>query len=49
VELPARTYYHAGLFPSPSGELDEESDRYAQALFHSDFARSCFAATQSPL
>jgi hypothetical protein len=48
-ELLAGTYYYARLFPSPSGELVEESDRYAQALLYRGLARSCFASAKSHL
>lgn len=48
-ELLAGTHYYARLFPSPSGDLIEESDRYAQALLSCDLARSCFAAAKSRL
>jgi len=41
-ELIAGTYYYARLFPDASGQLVEESDRYAQALLYKDLARACF-------
>ena len=48
-ELLAGTHYYARLFPSPSGALVEESDRYAQALLYCDLARSCFETAKSHL
>lgn len=48
-ELLAGTHYYARLFPSPSGDLVEESDRYAQALLYCELARSFFASAQSHL
>ena len=42
-ELLAGTYYYARKFPDAAGQLEEESDRYEQALLHKDLARSCFA------
>lgn len=42
-ELLAGTYYYARKFPNAAGELNEESDRYAQALLYRDLARACFA------
>lgn len=46
-ELLAGTYYYARLFPSLSGELVEESDRYAESLLYCDLARVCFAAAKA--
>jgi hypothetical protein len=40
--LSAKTYY-ARMFPNQSGQLVEETDRYAQALLYRDLARACFA------
>ena len=48
-ELLAGTHYYSRLFPSLSGKLIEESDRYAQALLYCDLARSCFASAQSQI
>ena len=48
-ELLAGTHYYARHFPSPSGDLIEESDRYEQALLYCHFARSCFAFAKSHL
>ncbi len=45
-ELLAGTHYYARLFPDGSGQLVEESDRYAQALLYKDLARTCFAEAQ---
>jgi hypothetical protein len=42
-ELLAGTYYYARKFPDHTGRLQEESDRYAQALLYRDLARECFA------
>jgi hypothetical protein len=42
-ELLAGTYYYARKFPNAAGELEEETDRYAQALLYRDLARACFA------
>jgi hypothetical protein len=42
-ELLAGTHYYARKFPNPAGRLEEESDRYAQALLYKDMAHSCFA------
>lgn len=42
-ELLAGTYYYARKFPNAAGELEEETDRYAQALLYMDLARVCFA------
>jgi len=41
-ELLTHAHYYARMFPGVSGELAEESDRYAQALLYKDLARSCF-------
>ena len=41
-ELLAGTHYYARMFPANSGQLKEESDRYAQALLYKDLARACF-------
>jgi hypothetical protein len=41
-ELLAGTHYYARLFPYSSGNLVEESDRYAEALLYRDLARECF-------
>jgi hypothetical protein len=42
-ELLSGAHYYARLFPNASGQLEEESDRYAQALLYLDLARMCFA------
>jgi hypothetical protein len=42
-ELLSGTYYYARKFPNSAGQLEEESDRYAQALLYRDLARACFA------
>jgi hypothetical protein len=42
-ELLTGRHYYARMFPNPSGQLLEESDRYAQALLYKDLARACFA------
>lgn len=42
-ELLAGTYYYARKFPNAAGELEEETDRYEQALLYRDLARACFA------
>ncbi|HEV2136217.1 MAG TPA: hypothetical protein VGR47_18405 [Terracidiphilus sp.] len=42
-ELLAGTYYYARKFPNAAGKLEEETDRYAQALLYRDLARACFA------
>ncbi len=41
-ELLPGTHYYARLLPNHSGQLAEESDRYAQALLYKDLARACF-------
>ena len=48
-EILAGTYYYARLFPDASGQLTEESDRYAQALLYKDLARACFGDAQRQL
>jgi hypothetical protein len=42
-ELLTGRHYYARMFPNPSGQLLEESDRYAQALLYKDLAQACFA------
>lgn len=42
-ELLSGTSYYARVFPNASGQMIEESDRYAQALLLGALARSCFA------
>jgi hypothetical protein len=42
-ELLAGTYYYARKFPNAASKLEEETDRYAQALLYKDLARACFA------
>jgi hypothetical protein len=42
-ELLSGNSYYARLFPDGSGQMVEESDRYAQALLLNGLARSCFA------
>lgn len=41
-ELLPGVHYYARMFPGPTGELAEESDRYAQALLYKELALSCF-------
>jgi hypothetical protein len=41
-ELLSGTYYYARKFPDASGRLEEESDRYDQAILLKDLARICF-------
>jgi hypothetical protein len=48
-ELLSGAHYYARLFPDASGDLAEESDRYAQALLYKDVARACFAEAQRRL
>ncbi len=48
-ELLAGTNYYARLFPAASGKMEEESDRYEQALLYGKLARSCFAEAQKRL
>lgn len=43
-EILSGKHYYARLIPNESGNLVEESDRYAQALLYRDLARSCFAS-----
>ena len=45
-ELLSGKYYYARLFPDASGQLVEETDRYAQALFYKKLAKACFAEAQ---
>lgn len=47
-ELLPGTHYYARLFPNASGQMVEESDRYAQALLYKDLARACFHQASSP-
>jgi hypothetical protein len=42
-EILKSAIYYARMFPDSSGNLVEESDRYAQALLYKKLARSCFA------
>lgn len=42
-ELLAGTYYYARKFPNAVGRLEEESDRYTQALLYKELAKACFA------
>ncbi len=46
-ELLPGTHFYARLFPDASGNLIEESDRYAQALLYNQLARACFAAAEN--
>ncbi len=46
-ELLPGTHYYARLFPDASGQMAEESDRYAQALLYKDLANVCFARALS--
>jgi hypothetical protein len=41
-ELLPGTYYYARMFPNATGQLVEESDRYAQALLYKELAHACF-------
>ena len=41
-ELLCGEIYYARLYPDASGQLVEESDRYAQALLYQELARACF-------
>lgn len=43
-ELLSGRYYYARLFGNASGQLIEETDRFAQALLYRDLARDCFAS-----
>jgi hypothetical protein len=45
-ELLSGTHYYARLFPNSTGQLVEESDRYAQALLYREVAHACFAQAQ---
>jgi hypothetical protein len=45
-ELLTHAYYYARMFPDASGQLVEESDRYAQALLYQSLARGCFDQAQ---
>ena len=42
-ELLPGMHYYARHFPNHRGDMEEESDRYAQALLYKDVAHSCFA------
>ncbi|MGH9588768.1 MAG: hypothetical protein ACRD25_00135, partial [Terracidiphilus sp.] len=42
-ELLAGSYYYARKFSNSAGALQEETDRYAQALLYRELAWSCFA------
>lgn len=42
-ELLPCTHYYARMFPNAAGDMEEESDRYAQARLYQEIARSCFA------
>jgi hypothetical protein len=46
-ELLPGTYYYARLFPDASGQMVEESDRYAQAILYKELAYACFAEALS--
>lgn len=48
-ELLPGTHYYARLFPNAAGNMEEESDRYAEALLYKDIAQSCFANAVSML
>lgn len=48
-ELLDGTYYYARLFPSSTGGLVEESDRYEQSVLYGKLARECFAAAKTAL
>jgi hypothetical protein len=43
-ELLAGTYYYARLFPDASGQLVEETDRYAEAILLRQLAMQCWDA-----
>jgi hypothetical protein len=42
-ELLSGAHYYARRFPDSSGQLAEETDRYAEALLYKDLAHACFA------
>jgi hypothetical protein len=42
-ELLSGAHYYAREFPDATGQLAEESDRYAEALLYKGLARACFA------
>lgn len=46
-ELLSGVHYYARSFPNASGQMVEESDRYAQALLFKELARACFAEALS--
>jgi hypothetical protein len=48
-ELLSPMHYYARVFPDATGKLNEESDRYAQALLYKDLALACFAVAQRQL
>ena len=48
-EILSGRHYYARMIANESGQLVEESDRYAQALLYRDLARSCFAAARQML
>jgi hypothetical protein len=48
-EILAPYIYYARKFPAPDGSLQEESDRYAQALVYARIARECFEAARARL
>jgi hypothetical protein len=48
-ELLRGTHYYARLFPDNTGQLVEESDRYAQALLYKDLAQACFNEAKARL
>lgn len=48
-ELLAGAYYYARKYPNAAGALQEETDRYAQALLYRELARSCFADAEEQL
>ena len=48
-ELLSPAHYYARVFSDATGQLNEESDRYAQALLYKDLARACFVEAQRQL
>ncbi len=48
-EILAPDIYYARQFPAPDGKLQEESDRYAQALVYAQIARECFTEARKRL
>lgn len=48
-ELLPGTHYYARLFSNAAGDMEEESDRYAQALLYKEMAQECFAEARAAL